>query len=225
MSKYKYKGVIFDLDGTLLDTLDDLMNSVNYALRKNGYKERTKEEIRRFVGNGIKKLIFRALNYEENDTKYDALEFDKVFSDFKTHYEEHCNDCTNLYPGIKELLIKLNNDEIKTAIVSNKADFGVQKLKEIYFDNIIDAAKGEDETIQKKPSPDMVMAVLKDIGVKPEECVYVGDSDVDIMTARNCGMDCISVLWGFRDKDFLVSKGATMFANTPDEIIMLISNN
>lgn len=207
--------VVFDLDGTLLDTLDDLMNSVNYALESNGYPARTKDEVRRFVGNGILLLMQRALpSGQENP------DFDKVFAGFKEHYGIHCNDLTKPYDGIMELLELLKEKGVKMAIVSNKADFAVKELSEIYFKGIIPVAIGEKESegIRKKPAPDTVMEALRQLGSTTENAVYVGDSEVDLATAENCGMDYILCEWGFRERKKLEELGGKVFVKKPSEI-------
>lgn len=207
--------VVFDLDGTLLDTLDDLMNSVNYALESNGYPARTKDEVRRFVGNGILLLMQRALpSGQENP------DFDKVFAGFKEHYGIHCNDLTKPYEGIMELLELLKEKGVKMAIVSNKADFAVKELSEIYFKGIIPVAIGEKESegIRKKPAPDTVMEALRQLGSTTENAVYVGDSEVDLATAENCGMDYILCEWGFRERKKLEELGGKVFVKKPSEI-------
>ena len=211
--------VVFDLDGTLLDTLDDLKNSVNYALESNGYPARTKDEVRRFVGNGILLLMQRALpSGQENP------DFDKVFSCFKEHYGIHCNDLTKPYDGIMELLELLKEKGVKMAIVSNKADFAVRELSEIYFKGIIPVAIGEtaSEGIRKKPAPDTVMEALRQLGSTTEHAVYVGDSEVDLATAKNCGMDYILCEWGFREREKLEELGGKVFVKKPSEIADLI---
>ncbi len=207
--------VVFDLDGTLLDTLDDLMNSVNYALESNGYPARTRDEVRRFVGNGILLLMQRALpSGQENP------DFDKVFAGFKEHYGIHCNDLTKPYEGIMELLELLKEKGVKMAIVSNKADFAVKELSEIYFKGIIPVAIGEKESegIRKKPAPDTVMEALRQLGSTTENAVYVGDSEVDLATAENCGMDYILCEWGFREREKLEELGGKVFVKKPSEI-------
>ena len=183
------KAVIFDLDGTLLNTLDDLAASVNFALESNGYNPRTIDEVRQFVGNGIRLLMTRALPGGE-----DNADFSKVFDAFKSHYIVHCNDVTAPYPGIMDMLNELSRRNIKMAIVSNKADAAVKELNEIYFRDVIDVAIGENEAagIRKKPAPDMPIEALNQLGAAPDEAVYVGDSDVDIETAANAGMCCVS---------------------------------
>ena len=207
--------VVFDLDGTLLDTLDDLMNSVNYALESNGYPARTRDEVRRFVGNGILLLMQRALpSGQENP------DFDKVFAGFKEHYGIHCNDLTKPYEGIMELLELLKEKGVKMAIVSNKADFAVKELSEIYFKGIIPVAIGEKERegIRKKPAPDTAMEALRQLGSTTENAVYVGDSEVDLATAENCGMDYILCEWGFREREELEELGGKVFVKKPSEI-------
>lgn len=211
--------VVFDLDGTLLDTLDDLKNSVNYALEMTGNPPRTREEVRRFVGNGILLLMERAL-----PSGHDNPDFDKAFALFKEHYGVHCNDLTKPYDGIMELIQKLKKHGIKMAIVSNKADFAVKELSEIYFDGIIPVAIGEKESegIRKKPAPDTVFEALNELGSNREESVYVGDSEVDLETAKNCGMDYILCQWGFRERSLLEEKGGRVFVSHPSEIFELI---
>lgn len=211
--------VVFDLDGTLLDTLDDLKNSVNYALESQGYPARTKEEIRQFVGNGIVLLIQRALpGGQENP------DFEKVLKTFKKHYGVHCNDLTKPYDGIMELLDVLKEKKVKMAIVSNKADFAVKELSEIYFKGIIPVAIGEKESegIRKKPAPDTVMEALRELESSVEDAVYVGDSEVDFATAQNCKMDCILCEWGFRERSVLEELGGEVFVKRPSEIADII---
>lgn len=212
------RAVVFDLDGTLLNTLEDLANATNWALRHNGLPERTIDEVRRFVGNGVRRLIERAV---PADTEAALLE--QVFADFKTYYVSHCQDCTCLYDGIPEMLEQLKAGGYKMAIVSNKLQAGVDELYEFYFRETIEVAVGEREGIRRKPAPDMVETALKELGISADEAVYVGDSDVDLQTARNSGLACISVLWGFRDRDFLVEHGATCMVERPAEIVSLLN--
>jgi len=213
----KYKTVIFDLDGTLLDTLQDLTNSVNFALRSMQYPERSLEEVRTFVGNGIGKLIERAVP-EHTDTQsvHTALQI------FKKHYEYHCEDCTLPYPGIYPLLDRLAENGLQIAVVSNKADFAVKKLCQQYFGERILLAVGERDGIRRKPAPDTVFSVISQLKTKPEETVYVGDSDVDIETARNAGIDSIIVTWGFRNRDDLLRAGAVSLADSAARLESLI---
>ena len=209
------KAVVFDLDGTLLYTLEDLKNATNYALKQNGMPERTLDEVRRFVGNGVKLLMERAVPGGADNPK-----FEKTFSDFKEYYEAHCNDNTAPYDGIMELLKELKLNGVKLAIVSNKLDPAVKELNQLYFKEYMTSAVGEmeEEGIRKKPAPDMVEKALKELGKTKETAVYVGDSDVDLMTAKNSGLPCISVLWGFRDEAFLKEHGAVCFAKQPADI-------
>ena len=205
---------IFDLDGTLLSTLNDLATSTNYALRWAGMPERTIEEIRMFVGNGVKLLMERAIPNGINNPK-----FEETYAKFREHYLEHNLDTTSPYDGIPELLRELKRRGKKLAIVSNKFYAATQDLAKHFFPDTIKVAIGERETIRKKPAPDTVLEALRQLGASKEGAVYIGDSDVDIMTAKNCGLPCISVLWGFRDKDFLIQHGGTIFVNKPADIL------
>lgn len=209
------KTVIFDLDGTLLNTLDDLADSTNYALSKFGYPTRTIEEVRQFVGNGVAKLIERAIPEGKNNPN-----FEKCLAIFKENYAQNMYNKTAPYNGIIEMLSNLKSKGIKIAVVSNKFDLAVKELCKKYFEGFIDFAAGENEAqgIKKKPAPDTVISVLNEFNFAPEDAVYVGDSDVDIMTAKNSKMPCISVTWGFRDKKFLLENGATILINAPSEI-------
>lgn len=209
------KTVIFDLDGTLLNTLDDLADSTNYALSKFGYPTRTIDEVRQFVGNGVAKLIERAIPEGKNNPN-----FEKCLAIFKENYAQNMYNKTAPYNGIIEMLSNLKSKGIKIAVVSNKFDLAVKELCKKYFEGFIDFAAGENEAqgIRKKPAPDTVISVLNEFNFAPEDAVYVGDSDVDIMTAKNSKMPCISVTWGFRDEKFLLENGATILINAPSEI-------
>lgn len=209
------KTVIFDLDGTLLNTLDDLADSTNYALSRFGYPTRTIEEVRQFVGNGVAKLIERAIPEGKNNPN-----FGKCLAIFKENYAQNMYNKTAPYNGIIEMLSNLKSKGIKIAVVSNKFDLAVKELCKKYFEGVIDFAAGENEAqgIKKKPAPDTVISVLNEFNFAPEDAVYVGDSDVDIMTAKNSKMPCISVTWGFRDEKFLLENGATILINAPSEI-------
>lgn len=217
MSERKITTVIFDLDGTLLDTLEDLKNATNFALRQCGMPERTLGEIRRFVGNGVRNLMIRAVPQGEENP-----EFEHAFAVFKEYYGEHCNDATRAYDGIPELLRELKNMGYAMAIVSNKIDSAVQDLNHRYFPQV-DVAIGDRENLKRKPEPDSVLLALEKLGRTREEAVYIGDSDVDLATAKNAGLPCISVLWGFRDREFLVECGATIFVERPIEITDVLS--
>jgi len=213
----KYALAVFDLDGTVLDTLDDLANSLNHALAEHHYPTRTRAEVRRFVGNGIGKLIARGV---PEGTSEDAIK--RVHETFTQHYAKHCADNTMPYDGILPLLAELRDAGQKTAVLSNKADYAVQSLCDEYFPSLFDAAAGEKEGIRRKPAPDGVNAVLKAVGIDREKAVYIGDSEVDIETAKNAGMDCIIVDWGFRDRGFLKEAGADVIVSTVEELKALL---
>lgn len=209
-----FETYIFDLDGTLLSTLDDLVASTNYALRWAGMPERTVEEVRMFVGNGVKLLMERAIPNGINNPK-----FEETYAKFREHYMEHNLDTTCPYEGIPELLCELKRRGKKLAIVSNKFYAATQELAKHFFPDTIEVAIGERDSIRKKPAPDTVLEALKQLGASKDNAVYIGDSDVDIMTAKNCDLPCISVLWGFRDKDYLIKHGGTIFVDKPSEIL------
>lgn len=202
-----YRAVIFDLDGTLLNTLDDLAASTNAALRQFGYPERTVEEVRRFVGNGVRLLMVRALPQGEETPR-----FEEILAYFRQHYAAHCREATAPYPGIPALLARLCERGVRVAVVSNKFDAAVKDLCHAYFGGEVEVAVGESPAVAKKPAPDAVLAAMRELGVSPADTVYVGDSEVDVETARRSGLPCISVLWGFRDRAELVAHGATHFA-------------
>ncbi len=217
MKKYEY--IIFDLDGTILDTLDDLTDSVNYALDKHGYPARTKEEIRTFVGDGLLMLVRRAIAPETDETVIQT-----VLATQKAYYKDHCADKTRPYEGILELLGELKMAGYKLAVVSNKADYAVQILCEQYFPGMFHMTVGEKETVRKKPAPDSVYAVLEVLQAKKEQAVYIGDSEVDIETAKNAGLDAVLVTWGFRDTEFLREKGAKTLVNDVKELKKALTN-
>ena len=213
MSDKKINTVIFDLDGTLLDTLEDLKKATNYALKFCNMPERTLDEVRRFVGNGVRNLMIRAVPDGESNS-----EFERAFAIFKEYYGQHCNDATKAYDGIPQLLQELKDRGYALAIVSNKIDSAVQDLNHKYFPQV-DVAIGDRENLRSKPEPDSVNLALDVLNKTKQEAIYVGDSDVDLQTAQNAGLPCISVLWGFRDKEFLIEHGATVFVKKPMEII------
>ncbi len=208
--QFNFDTYIFDLDGTLLSTLEDLAASCNYALRTNDMPERTIDEVRRFVGNGVKKLMERAI-----PQGLDNPAFAKTYQDFRQHYMHHNLDTTQPYPGVMEMLRSLRERGKRIAVVSNKFYAATQDLCRHFFGDLVDVAIGEREDIRKKPAPDTVLEALRQMNANREKAVYIGDSDVDIETAKNSGMPCISVLWGFRDYDFLVEHGATIFVSSP----------
>lgn len=210
----QYDTYIFDLDGTLLSTLDDLSASTNYALRQHGMPEHTLDEVRWMVGNGVRLLIERATPGGASNPQ-----FDSVFATFRSHYVEHSLDTTRPYPGIMEMLTELKRRGRRIAVVSNKFYAATQELCRHFFGDTVEVAIGERENIRRKPAPDTVIEALRQLGVGPEGAVYVGDSEVDVATARNSGLPCISVLWGFRDRDFLTEHGAMTFITSPEEIL------
>lgn len=205
---------IFDLDGTLLDTLSDLATSVNYALAHNNMPVRTTDEVRAFVGNGVENLILRAV---PQDTPPAVAT--EVLDTFRKYYIQHSEDSTMPYPGIISLLEQLKQRGIKTAVVSNKFHAATQALCNRYFGSLIDVAVGEGNGIRRKPEPDGVIEVMRQLGATAEESVYIGDSDVDILTAKNANISCVSVLWGFRDVEFLQCNGAMCFVSEPLQLL------
>ena len=211
------RNIVFDLDGTLTDTLQDLANSTNYALQQMGWERRSLEEVRRFVGNGVRRLIERAV--PENVAKED---FERCFALFQQHYLVHCQDTTGLYPGVEKMLQDVRRQGYRVAIVSNKLQAGVDELYETFFRDVVDVAIGEREGLNRKPAPDMVRLALQELGATTADSVYVGDSEVDVETARNSGLPCISVLWGFRDKAQLVEAGASVFIEHPNQLLRVI---
>lgn len=210
-----YNTFIFDLDGTLLNTLDDLAASVNYALRTHGMPERTLDEVRSFVGNGVRLLMERAIPEGSANPR-----FEETFATFRAYYMEHSLDTTRPYDGIPEMIHTLKQRGCRLAVVSNKFYAATQELIRHFFPEITVAiGEHEAEGIRKKPAPDTVFEALRQLGVGKEKAVYVGDSDVDLQTARNSGLPCISVLWGFRNRDFLLAHGATTFISHPEELL------
>lgn len=211
--------IIFDMDGTVLNTLEDLTVSVNYVLSKFNMPGHSEEEYRKFFGNGIKYALSCAV---PKGTPEEVIE--DMLPIFREHYNEHCLDRTKPYDGITELMRRLKAKGYKMAIVSNKIDSAVRELNNRFFSEYVDVAIGERPGIKRKPAPDTVLAALDELRSKKEEAVYIGDSEVDYQTALNSDLPCISVLWGFRDKDFLVSKGASVFAKTPEEVYDILQS-
>ena len=208
---------LFDLDGTLLDTLDDLTAATNAALRAYGCPPRTKEGVQGFAGNGVRLLLTRAAPGGE-----DNPHFSEIYDFFKTYYAVHCFDNTKPYPGIPVMLAGLKDRGCLVGVLSNKADFAVQQLVSRFFPGLADGAAGEDEEggVRKKPAPDLVYSVLKRLGSDPSRAVYVGDSEVDVQTAVNASLPCLSVTWGFKTREFLLSHGATALVSSPAEILL-----
>lgn len=213
----KYRLAMFDLDGTILNTLEDLTDSVNAVLQKHGFPTHSTDAICSFVGNGIFTLIQKAV-----PTNTDGEKLNAVFEDFKVYYAAHCADKTKPYEGIVDLLLELRRAGVFTAVVSNKADFAVKELVDRYFNGLFDAAVGEKEGVLRKPAPDSVLAVMRSLGCDASESVYIGDSDVDVETAKNANVDGIFVAWGFRQAEILRACGATTLVSTPAEIAELL---
>ena len=213
----KRKAVVFDLDGTLLNTLEDLCNSVNYALDKSGFPTRKLDQVRQDVGNGINNFIRRSLPVSTPEEKYR-----QVYTDFRLHYRDHCTDFTRPYTGIPWLLTELRRCGVQNAVVSNKADFAVQQLIGRFFPCQFDAVLGERDGIPKKPSPEPIYTALALLDAKPDDAVYIGDSEVDILTAANAKLPCICVDWGFRSRKSLEQAGATHIVSSPEELLKKI---
>jgi len=202
------KGILFDLDGTLLETLADLTDSVNYALRQYGCPSRTIEQVRQAVGTGARNLIVLSLPGTENDPSVD-----QVLATYQAHYAAHCQVKTRPYDGILEALAQLR-ENYPIGIVSNKPDKAVKLLCADYFGDIY--ALGEQDGCPRKPAPDMVYRAMEQLGI--DRCIYVGDSDVDVVTAKNAGVPCLSVLWGFRDRACIEAAGGTVFCDDPAKL-------
>ena len=213
----KYEAIIFDLDGTLTDTLGDLANSVNFAMREFGFPERTIEEVKSFVGNGVRRLIYSSV--PENTDEKTAEE---CLSVFKEYYKNNSLVETKPYDGIILMLENLKKQGIKTAVVTNKMQEAAVDIVRIFFGNLIDITLGQIDGVSQKPQPDGIYHVLERLGVSKEKSVYVGDSEVDCVTAKNAEIPCIGVTWGFRDKSVLVENGADFIADTPEDIIKTV---
>lgn len=212
--------VIFDLDGTLLDTLDDLADSVNYALSIYNYPAKSIEDVRSFVGNGVARLMTLSVpDGQENP------HFASCFQDFKCHYELNIQNKTVPYQGIPELLQALHVANYKLAIVSNKLDKAVKHLAEGNFGEYIQVAVGETENVRRKPAPDSVYRALEELGATQTKAIYVGDSEVDVQTARNAGLICVGVTWGFRDRGVLEAEGADYIIDHPEELLNILEQN
>lgn len=213
----KYDAVIFDLDGTLTDTLEDLKNSANFALQSFGFPERTLDEVRSFVGNGVRKLIFRSVPCGTNEKTAE-----NCLAVFREHYKNNSLVKTKPYDGIIPMLEVLKKQGIKTAVVTNKMNEAAQDIVRIFFDGLIEITVGQIDGMAQKPQPDGIEFVLQKLGISKEKAVYVGDSEVDCITAKNAGIPCIGVTWGFRDKSVLLENGADYIIENPQQIIDFI---
>ena len=210
------KLIVFDMDGTILNTIEDITLCVNYILEKYGMPIRTVEEVKFFVGNGLLKTLKRSV---PDDCSDDMIE--RIYPEFTAYYKEHSNINTKPYEGIVEVIKELRRRGYKTAVVSNKRDEAVSSLCEIFYKDVFDISLGDKDGMKVKPAPDMVHYVLNELGVKNDEAVYIGDSDVDIMTAVNSEMDYISVSWGFRSREFLIEHGAGIIVDEPVKLLDL----
>ena len=212
------KAILFDMDGTLLNTLEDLYYSTNAALVAYGFPKRTIEEVRQFVGNGLRNLMRQAVpDAEENS------HFEDCMKTFKEHYGVHLDDHTGPYPGILKMLQILAEKGYVMGVVSNKPDFAVKDLAKRYFGEHILVAIGESEKVRRKPAPDTVEQAARALGVSMEDCIYVGDSEVDLETAKNCRIPCVSVSWGFRERELLEKLGAKEIADTTEELVKILT--
>lgn len=209
-----YDTIIFDLDGTLLYTLEDLTISVNHALAGCTDVRRTLEEVRTFVGNGVRRLMIRSLPGGEENPR-----FEEAFAEFCRHYTVHCRDHTRPYPGVKEMAEALVLRGKKLGIVSNKPDREVKDMNAVFFGGMFGAALGERQGVRRKPAPDSLLEAMKELGTDAEHTLYVGDSEVDILTASAAGVDCLSVTWGFRSQEHLQRAGAVRFIHAPEELL------
>ena len=212
-----YKAVLFDMDGTLLDTLEDLCDSTNHALAQMGYPLRGIEEIRRFIGNGAEKQIRRAV--PEGTSEGKIME---TLAAFRAYYQDHCQIKTKVYDGLLDVLSELKEKGVKMAVVSNKPDAAVKKLSREYFGDRLDYAIGPSDGVRCKPYPDMAEEALKTLGIAKKDAVFVGDSEVDVQTGLNAGLDVIAVSWGFRSREVVIEAGAKIIADDASELEKLI---
>ena len=209
----RYNTVIFDFDGTLLNTLTDLANAVNYAIGKHGYPTHPEKKIERMIGNGVNMLVARAL-----PRGFDTPDYEAVMDDFRAHYSAHCSDNTAPYGGIYELLHTLRERGVKMAIATNKFQLAAEELRKQFFDGEIGLIVGDYPGRARKPAPDSLLIAMETLGAKPEETVYVGDTEVDMQTAAAAGVDCICVSWGYRTHEELITLGASAIADTPPQL-------
>ncbi len=216
----RYKAVLFDLDGTLINSIFDLHASVNYILKKYGYKEITEKQAYSYVGNGLKVLLTLSLGKKDSS---EISNFDEMFKELKEYYFSHCCEKTIPYDGIKELLTKLKSEGYKLAVVTNKPDFAAKEICDKFFGSLLDIVIGEKEGTARKPAPDMSEKAMAFLGVKKSETLYVGDSEVDILTGKNTGIDVLSVSYGFRSKNDIIKAGAEIIVDNPVEIYVFLN--
>lgn len=211
------KTIIFDLDGTLLYSLEDLKDSVNFVMKKHGFREYTIDEVREAIGNGVRLLMERILPKD-----IDKNLFEECLSEFKQNYSKNMYNKTKPYDGVLDMLKTLRKDGYKIAVLSNKFDSAVKELSSKYFGELVDLAVGQKEGVKEKPSPLGIQEIAKELDTDVETCIMVGDSEVDIQTANNAGIDCISVTWGYKNIDFLYDNGATKLVYAPKDILELL---
>lgn len=209
----KYKAVLYDMDGTVLDTLADLTDAVNHSLSHFALPETTPRNVRSALGNGAARLIAACV-----PAGTDPALAEELLEYYKPYYAAHCNEKTAPYPGIIELMQRLKQAGVKQAVISNKPDNAVRPLADAFFPGLLEFAVGESETVRRKPCPDAVNAAVAAMGLEKAECVYIGDTEVDVLTARNAALDCIAVAWGFRDEEELEAVGAKTIVHTADEL-------
>lgn len=214
----KYEAILYDMDGTVLDTLGDLCDSVNFSLARFGFATITPEQTAQYLGNGAKRLISLASGEAE-----DSETAEKILAFYKPYYDAHCRIKTAPYEGIVPLMEHMKKLNVKQAVISNKPDSAVQPLVKEFFDGLLEYAVGESKTVRRKPAPDAVFAAVEKLGVPLEKCVYIGDTEVDLQTARNAGMDCIAVSWGFRSIEQLKAAGAGIIVNSAKELEKILS--
>ena len=213
----KYQAVLFDMDGTVLDTLDDLCDSINHSLAEFSLPQVSREHVRQCLGNGAAFLVSHSIPADcSPDLEADVLAF------YKPWYDAHCLIKTAPYEGILPMMQSLKEHGLRLAIISNKPDRAVQELSDAFFPGLLELSVGESPSVRRKPAPDTVLTAASQIGLSVDQCVYVGDSEVDLQTARNAGMDCISVTWGFRDEAQLIEAGASNLVRTPQELESLL---
>lgn len=235
MSTPRYKAIIFDMDGTLLDTLEDLADSMNHVLAMRGYPPKTLDEVRMLVGYGIEyfaagALPKEALEQADEEAAAEGAESGRetlvrsIVGDMRAYYQTHSDIKTHVYDGVMDMLTRLKEAGVRTAVLSNKPDPAVVKLSPQYFAGIFDIARGERRGIPRKPAPEPTLAIVREWGLSPEEVAYVGDGDTDILTAKNAGLDLIAVSWGYRGKAYLAERGAKVILDSPEEVAAYILN-